>query len=97
MLLVTQLAEHMKAVHYDIRPYTCDYCGKSVRQKSNLIFIDNEFKNLLRLPFSDRIKLHLMIHSGERHLPCPHCPLRFRYYKNLKNHIIQHAGLKVNH
>ncbi|XP_018012522.1 protein tramtrack, beta isoform isoform X10 [Hyalella azteca] len=59
----------------------CQYCGKVIAGRNR----------------QQRLKFHLLTHTGERPHPCPHCPYRSRLKYNLKKHVrSMHGGLPMS-
>ena len=80
--------------------HTCDQCGKSFANNSNLLRHKNIHADLKPFKCNDcgkcfrqksYLKLHNLIHTNELPHSCDSCPKRFRLVDSLRRHMVIHS------
>ncbi|CRK95899.1 CLUMA_CG009345, isoform A [Clunio marinus] len=108
MILNNELKRHLKIVHFKIKPYQCDNCGKKFSRKQPLIKHLNTHKvyrtkdfhcQICRTSFFDKHELRrhiLNIHEKPKHLACSSCRKTFRTEEGLKTHMSRPCRLECD-
>ncbi|CRK95902.1 CLUMA_CG009348, isoform A [Clunio marinus] len=101
MILNNELKRHLKIVHFKIKPYQCDNCGKKFSRKQPLIKHLNTHKVYRTKDFHCQIcgnsyfrknglERHILIkHERLKHLTCSICESSFYLKKSLRFHILK--------
>ena len=81
--------------HKGVRPYKCDVCEKTyltaTHLKSHKQAVHSESKKFVcvicnkRFPYENSLKMHMMLHTGDRPFLCNQCGRGF----------VTHSALKV--
>ncbi|CRK95904.1 CLUMA_CG009350, isoform A [Clunio marinus] len=94
------LKEHLNVMHFKIKPYECDICGKKFRSKTEITHHLNTHISLehrtrdyqcdhCEASFFDKCGLQrhtLNMHEKPEHLTCSLCSRTFKTEEGLKNH-----------
>ena len=92
------LQQHQDTVHFDLRPWHCDWCDAKFGSRNTLEQHSTTVHLGLRLlgctvegcgkSFTTGVILrdHMRVEHGHAWLCCPHCDATFAYRRNLNNH-----------
>ncbi|XP_050530182.1 zinc finger protein 836-like [Daktulosphaira vitifoliae] len=95
----SQLDTHIKAVHYNQRPFSCSLCTKSFKTKGShdahmIVHTDTRFH---QCPYCDKkcrkrydLTLHIRTHTGEKPFKCSVCGRGFVQMCDTRKHEMLH-------
>ncbi|XP_054744913.1 zinc finger protein weckle-like [Anastrepha obliqua] len=95
------VANHIKFVHEDIRPFICEECGEGTRTETTLrehMLIHTDlapFECEICKKFfkkQSRLKSHMQIHSSSKHI-CRECGLQLNTRETLNRHMLVHSDI----
>ncbi|CRK95900.1 CLUMA_CG009346, isoform A [Clunio marinus] len=105
MILNKELKPHLNTVHFNIKPYQCDICGRKFNKKTPLAYHLNTHIDFRTKDFDCQIcessylskaalRSHILKnHERPKHLTCSLCRRCFKTEKSLKNHKLRPCRL----
>ncbi len=79
--------------HTNLRPYKCEQCGRGEHTLSYPMYQERHSLLLTGFKEPQKLRRHMIIHSGEKRHVCGYCGKAFGLPHNLRSHEKIHLGL----